>query len=278
MVAEPLSIRRGFDDLPHGQMHYRSAGAGAPLLLLHSSPGSARQMEGLIRRFASRMRVIAPDTPGNGDSDPLPGDGHEIADLARAMLAFLDSQGIETAHVYGMHTGAAIAAELALLAPERVKGVMLDGLTDMHGDELETALNRYAAPFEADLEGAFLTRLFAFCRDQYLFYPWHVRTAAARRPGGLPAADDLAGLVLETLKARTSYHHNYHAAFRWQPRVRLPLLTCPALLMASAADPLFEVTQALAGVIPFAPLPRFDAPEFGEARHAAMAALMGLEG
>lgn len=231
-----------------------------------------------MRSFAPYMRVMAPDTPGNGDSDPLPGSDHEIADLAHVMLEFMNAQCVETAYVYGMHTGAAIAAELALRAPERVKGVMLDGLTDLQDSDLEIALNHYATPFEADLEGAYLTRLFAFCRDQYLFYPWYERTAAARRTCGLPPADDLAGLVLETLKARTSYHRNYHAAFRWQPRVRLPLLTCSALLMASAADPLFEVTQALAGAtIPFAPLPRFDSPEFGEARHAKMAAFMGLE-
>lgn len=277
MGVDPHPIRRGFADVPHGQMHFRAAGAGAPLLLLHSSPGSAKQMERLIRSFAPQMRVIAPDTPGNGDSDPLPGNGHEITDLARAMWIFMDAQGIEAAYVYGMHTGAAIAAELALLAPERVRGVMLDGLTDMQGAELGDALAHYAAPFEADLDGSFLTRLFAFCRDQYLFYPWHVRTREARRDGGLPPADDLAGLVLEAMKARTSYHHNYHAAFRWQPRARLPMLTVPALLTASEADPLFETTKALSGPLPFAPLPRFDAPDFAETRRIVMARFMGLE-
>lgn len=281
MPADAPAIRRRFADLAHGQVHYRTAGSSGPvLLLLHASPGSSRQLERMIASFAGTMRVIAPDTPGNGDSVALPGDTPAIADLARAMLELLDTLGIARAHVYGSHTGAAIAAELALLAPDRVATVMLDGLTDLTADQLDEMLARYAHPFAADDDGAYLTRVFQFCRDQYLFFPWYDHTAQASRAGGLPGADDLAALVLETLKARTTYHRNYHAAFRWPARERLPLLARPALLLASAADPLHAATQGLAAMAPgkrFTTLPRFDVPDFAERRRAALVQFMGLE-
>ena len=54
-------------------MHYRVAGSGPPLFLLHPSPLSSAFMEPLMRRLAGRVTAIAPDTPGFGDSDPIAG-------------------------------------------------------------------------------------------------------------------------------------------------------------------------------------------------------------
>jgi pimeloyl-ACP methyl ester carboxylesterase len=281
MGVEDAMVRRAFADLPHGQLHYRHAGSGEVLLLLHGSPGSARQLVRMIDGFAPDLRVIAPDTPGNGDSEPLPLVAPEIADLAGAMLRFLDSLGLAQCHVYGTHTGAAIAAELAIAAPGRVRSVMLDGISDLAGEELEEFLDCYASPFEADLDGDYLARLFGFCRDQFRYFPWYRHTSGAQRDTTPPHPDALDALVLETLKARTSYQRNYHAAFRWPARARLGLIPCPVVLMASTSDPLCETTRALA---PFArggtfqALPRYDAPDFAAQRRAAMMHFMAMEG
>jgi len=272
MADEP--IRRRFVDLPHGQVHYRTCGQGAPLLLLHSSPGSSRQLERMIAALADRRQVFAPDTPGNGDSAPLGPGGHAITDLAAAMLAFMDAAGIATADVHGTHTGAAIAAELAILAPSRVRTVALDGVSVLAGAQLDDFLARYAPPFVPDHEGSHLARAYQFCRDQFLFFPWYDRTRAARRDCGLPSPEDLDALVIELLKSGRSYSANYHAAFRWYAAVRLPLVSCPLLLMASAADPLFEATRAVAGDrYRFQPLPRFDAADYADVRGRALATL-----
>ncbi len=269
MPASPVISRR-FADLAHGQIHYREAGTGEVLLALHASPGSSRQMTGLIAQFAGQLRVVAPDTPGNGDSDALPLDAPEIADLAATMLALLDSFGIERAHVYGSHTGAAIAAELALLAPGRVLSVTFDGIGHWHGAELSEALARYAQPFAPDLEGKYLGRLFTFCRNQFLFYPWYRETETARRAGDLPPPEILHGLVIEVMKAATTYHRNYHAAFRWDAPGSLPLLTVPTLFMASESDPLFANARRLAGSHAFTALPALSGRECGVARHVAI--------
>lgn len=272
-MTQPVEIKRGFADLPHGQMHYRQAGSGAPLLMLHASPGSSRQLVSLISGFADQARVIAPDTPGNGDSVPLKDGEPTIAELAEAQLRFLDAVGLDQVDLYGSHTGAAIAAELAIIAPDRVRAVVLDGVSALTPEELEDILANYAFPFTPDREGAYLIRLFQFCRDQYFFFPWYNRTREGRRDGGLGTAADLHAWVTEVMKANETYHLNYRAAFKWPAWERLPLLKVPALLMAAQTDPLFGVTEQLASATPggrFAALPRSDEPGFAERRKAMM--------
>ena len=63
------------------QVHYRRAGSGAPVLLLHQTPAFlVRAMLPLMRFLAPRFTVIAPDMPGYGASDRL---GHRCAALRR---------------------------------------------------------------------------------------------------------------------------------------------------------------------------------------------------
>ena len=272
-------IRRGFVDLAHGQMHYRHAGAGsltadgAPLLVIHASPGSSRQQVGLIADFAAHSAVLAPDTPGNGDSVALGTPEVSVTQMAGAYLAFMDALGVGKVNLYGSHTGAAIAAELAILAPERVGAVVLDGISVMSAEELADVLTHYAHPFDPDLDGAYLQRIFQFCRDQYLFFPWYARDKAHQRIGGLPRAEDLHAWVLEVMKGCQTYHLNYRAAFAWDAFARLPLVAVRALVIAGQNDPLFGGTRAAAGALPvpaFASLPRFDDPDFMARRRAAM--------
>lgn len=276
-MEERGAIRRGFADLPHGQTHYRMAGDGAPLLALHASPGSSRQLVGLIRSLADGHTVYAPDTPGNGDSAVLFDREPTIAELAEAELRFLDAMGLETVDVYGSHTGAAIAAELAILAPDRVRRLVLDGLSWLTPDELEEILANYAFPFVPDQDGSYLIRLFQFCRDQYFFFPWYNRTRAGRRDGGLGSAQDLHAWVTEVMKASETYHLNYRAAFKYDAKDRLPRLAVPTLAIAGENDPLVAITEELAGLVPggrFQRLPRFDAPDFAAHRKAAITAFL----
>jgi pimeloyl-ACP methyl ester carboxylesterase len=272
-MTENSLMRRGFADVAHGQMHYRTAGDGAPLLALHGSPGSSKQLVRLIADLSARRRVIAPDTAGNGDSERLPLEAPTIRDLAAVLTGFLDALGLDHVDVYGSHTGACIAVELALLAPGRIGRVVLDGVQVLTQEAREEVMARYAFPFPADLEGAYLMRAFQFCRDQYIFYPWYKRTRQAQRSGGLPEAKDLHDWVLEVLKAHETYHLNYRAAFQWEPARRLPLLKKPVLVIANENDPLAEDTVQAAGMVPdgrFVALPRGDAPDFRARRLAAI--------
>jgi len=269
------TVRRAFADTSIGQLHYRYAGQGPALLLLHASPGSSKQLEGLIAMLAGSFRVIAPDTPGNGDSPPLPLEKPVIADYSRLMLELMDALQIDAATVYGSHTGACLASEMALLAPERIERVVQDGAVVFSTEERAEMLEHYAHPFEPDLEGTHFLRAFIFCRDQFVFFPWYARDKDHVRSTGFPDARSLHDWVMEVLKGATSYHLAYRAAFGYPAEERLPMVKQPILCMSAADDPLGPGTHALADRIAnasFQALPRYDAKDYPERLAEAIAA------
>jgi len=112
----------------YGKLHYREAGQGAPLVLLHATPRSSRAYSKLQPLLAPGHHVIAPDTLGFGLSDPLP-KGASIEQLATSVADLLTSLGIEQAAVFGLHTGNKIAAALAAAEPTRISKLMLCGMS-----------------------------------------------------------------------------------------------------------------------------------------------------
>lgn len=116
----------GYADTAMGQVHYRRAGLGAPLLLLGSSGRSSSIFEGLMPLLAPHFDVVAIDTPGFGQSCPLP-QGATIEALAACAVEVLDALGLRRCHLYGLHTGNKIATAFAGRWPERVDRLILAG-------------------------------------------------------------------------------------------------------------------------------------------------------
>ncbi|NBX58373.1 MAG: alpha/beta fold hydrolase, partial [Gammaproteobacteria bacterium] len=82
---------RGYTGPAGAQIHYRALGEGPPVCLLHASPLSSAFMIGQMQALAAAgYRAIALDTPGYGQSDPLPSPPTTLADYARAFLAGID--------------------------------------------------------------------------------------------------------------------------------------------------------------------------------------------
>jgi len=267
------TIERGFVSLPHGQIHFRRAGIEGdrpPLVMIHASPGSSKQLAGLIRALASDRLVLAPDTAGNGDSDPPAAPQPSINDLAALAFEAIDRLLDGRIQLYGSHTGASIAMEIAIAHPERVDALILDGMGLYAAGEQAEILERYAREIGPDLEGAHLMKVWHFCRDQFLFWPYYNRTAAGRLPNGLPDADTLHDFVVEVLKAVRSYHKSYRAAFRHPKRERLPQLTVPTLVASSPSDMLHEFAEEVAALVPGAP--RTTLPTWDHAAYDAKAA------
>lgn len=259
-------IRRGFVDFEQGQIHYRHAGAkdAPPLLMLHASPGSSRQLEPLMVEMARNFRVIAPDTMGNGDSMPPPGDQPEIADYARAVLETADRLGLEHFRLYGTHTGARIACEIALSNPARVNRLILDGFGIYAPGDVDEILKKYTPRMVPDQQGAFVFQAWQFCRDQFIWFPWFRKEADRRVAHDLPDAEFLYARYVEILKALGTYHQSYRAAFRYSMADHVPGITRPTLITFAENDlvrPAFDAARALLPVADAEVLPGIRTPE-----------------
>ena len=152
--------------------------------------------------------------------------------------------------IYGSHTGASIAMELAIAQPKRVRRLVLDGIGLYTPEELADILAHYAPAIEPDQIGSQLTWAWHFVRDQALFFPWFKRDAGHARTGGLPPAEVLHATVVEVLKSIRTYHLAYRAAFRHPKRERLPLVTVPALVLGDSSDPLFPAQEEVCSLLP----------------------------
>ncbi len=126
-ASKMQGVTRYFVTIGDRQVHYLRAGAGPCVVLLHGSPESSFSLLPLIHILKNRFTVIAPDTPGNGNSEPLSIDDPLIPDYAGALGDLLNALGIETCALYGFHTGADIAVCYSTQAPARVSMVVANG-------------------------------------------------------------------------------------------------------------------------------------------------------
>jgi len=197
-----------------------------------------------MRELADEFTVIAPDTPGNGLSAPLP-PGSTMADFADGVADFLAEIGVERFIVYGFHTGAACALAIALRHPGRNVAAIANGYIQMDAAELADVLEQYLPPFRIEWSGAHLAWSWARIREQYIFFPWYRRTEAARLRTGLPRTELLHAAVMDLLRAGDGYRHAYHAAFTFDRAAAVRQVTIPTLVMVSKTDALSHYLERL---------------------------------
>lgn len=102
------------------QLHYQAYGeAGHPLLILHGLLGESGNWHTLgSRAFAEHFRVYALDQRNHGRSPHT--DVFDYPSMAADVVAFMESQGLGSAHLLGHSMGGKTAMHVALAHPERV--------------------------------------------------------------------------------------------------------------------------------------------------------------
>src|SRR4051812_43903270 len=193
-----ITIRRGFTDIAEGQVHYRTIDGGAdantpPILLLHSSPLSSLLMVKFATHLAEKRDVIAIDTLGQGDSCP-PARADPMMDYfadatARALMAL--GKKYKQVDVFGTHTGARIAADLAIDHPKCVRKVILDGMRRMPSGLYEEYAEKIDMSRHIDSDGTQFFKAWNKWRDEYLFKPPHRWTQEQATGSPLPSARDM---------------------------------------------------------------------------------------
>jgi pimeloyl-ACP methyl ester carboxylesterase len=102
------------------RVHYRKAGQGSPVVLLHGWPQTSYAWRDVMAALAHKHTVIAPDMRGMGATSKA-ALGYDTNNVADDLRALLDAIGIEKIYLAGHDWGGAVAYAFAAQFPERVK-------------------------------------------------------------------------------------------------------------------------------------------------------------
>ncbi len=120
------ALRDATVTLPDGRrLAYTEWGVpdGKPVLSFHGTPSTRLWCPDEGATTTAGVRLIMPDRPGIGRSDPL--EGRTLADWPKDVEALADALQIPSFAVVGVSDGGSYAAACAALIPERLTGVAL---------------------------------------------------------------------------------------------------------------------------------------------------------
>ena len=231
------------------ELFYFRRGSGTPVLLIQGMAGH-HQIWGdeLVDGLAQNFEVIVYDHRGVGDSTDVPGN-FTIADLADDAVGLLDSLDIGSAHVFGISMGGAIAQQLVVSHPERVRGLVL-GCTFSGGPR-----STLDAPGPMAMLQAMSTRdLDQITRAAFI---------ANHSPTFAADSANLAAFTERSLAVRMTANtimRQVQAAALHDVSAQLPSVQAPTLVLHGTADDMVRYSNgvALAELIPNATLHTFE--------------------
>jgi len=106
------------------ELRYLASGSGPPLVLVHGLGGCAANWRAIAPAFAPERRVIVPELPGHGGSEPLPGVS-SLDPFAEAVLTVLEAEDALPAPWVGHSLGGLVGLRAAVRRPEAVTGIVL---------------------------------------------------------------------------------------------------------------------------------------------------------
>jgi pimeloyl-ACP methyl ester carboxylesterase len=227
-------------------LHWREAGSGRPLVLVHCYPVDGRLFDAQLRAAASgrlACRMILPDLPGFGSS-PVPErcpSSYTVDELAWLVGELIRREGLERPIAGGVAIGGSIAMSLAAGRGHQLSALVLVANRPT-GDAPELAARREAAAERVMAVGS--PAVAADLADAALASRASERVRSRVR-SMIAAADRRA--IAALVRAIAS---------RPDPRPVLPSLALPALVVAGSDDP-FGPSKAVRGLADLLPQARF---------------------
>ncbi len=223
-----VRIRKGYVDGPFGQIHYREAGEGIPLVLAHQSPVNSRMFAAVLPHFADHgLRAIAVDTPGYGESD-VPPAAPAVDDYADAFEAVLERLSLDRVHALGHHTGAMIMCRLAVRHPERIASLTMSGPPVFNEKEVEQFGSMALEPVPPKKDGS------------------HLIEAWQRRLGYSPGWTNVRAMhdrLIDQLWAGDTWWYGFRAAFDHPMKPDVMKIACPTMILTNTGDDIYHLAQ-----------------------------------
>jgi haloacetate dehalogenase len=141
MTALLSDFESHYQDVGDITLHYRKAGSGPPLVLLHGYPQTHMMWHEIAPYLATDFTVYLPDLRGYGDSSkPAGGPMHDDPNhrryskrqMATDIIGLMNAAGIDTFDLIGHDRGARVAHRLCLDHAARVKRVAFLDIIPTH--------------------------------------------------------------------------------------------------------------------------------------------------
>ncbi|HZP58516.1 MAG TPA: alpha/beta hydrolase [Dehalococcoidia bacterium] len=206
------------------ELHCIERGAGDPVLFIAGLGMDHRAWTPVVARLEDAFRCITFDNRDAGRSQRTPG-AYTVADMADDAAGVLDALGVERADVAGLSMGGAIAQELAIRRPERVRRLVLIA-TYTSGDPRGTAI--FAAH-------ALLRRTLS--REDYVrATSWSVYSHQDYRREGFVEAQVRASAENALWQEQDAYERQVAATTNACTEDRLRDIAAPTLIIAGTED------------------------------------------
>lgn len=227
-MTENSGVRRGYANTSAGQMHFREAGDGPPLVLVHQALRSSLEFRLVIPLLSDYWHVIAVDLMGYGDSD-MPKTAYMVDDHASRIAELVDDLCLGPVAIAGQHTGGNVALEFAARFPEKVKALVLSGPAVVIGEEERAMLVEKMSAIqypEPRSDGSHLLPI------------WQEGLVSSYDVPRLPESEPelLADFFLEQIKAGPRRKEAHIAAFSHDALERAAHVRVPTLVMTGTHD------------------------------------------
>jgi pimeloyl-ACP methyl ester carboxylesterase len=211
-------MKKNYIDIaPNLQLHYRKAGNGFPIVLLHPSPRSSKLLIPFGTVLSEHFEVILPDLFGYGQSDALPIEIQTVDDYLPYLNEAFEKIGLDKFALYGSATGAQIAITFALHYPEKIAHLFLDNAAEFTDSQRQSVLENYFIDVTPQADGSHLPTIWHHIQQSLYFFPWNEPTAENQfQSQKLPSeieAKVCNDAMIDYLLAGTDYDKAYRAAF-----------------------------------------------------------------
>jgi pimeloyl-ACP methyl ester carboxylesterase len=231
-------FRPHFAEIDGVRTRYFLGGEGPPLTMIHGLGGAAVNFTKLAPILARRRRVLIPDLPGHGLSEPLE-QVEGIATYSRHLREVAELEGMLPGAVLGYSMGGVVALRLAVEEPDDVTALALVApagiVSTTRRAELWLGVTAALRPAQVmtRFRGTFARR------PRLRWLPFGLWGAAD--PEAL-APDAVIGF-LEGPSQHTDVHSAGRALLVDDPRPDLDRVRCPAVLVWGARDRLVPLTD-----------------------------------
>ena len=110
------------------ELYYEEHGSGEPLIMVLGLGQDVATWGLQIEALSKHLRLIVFDNRDAGRSSRCP-DNYTTQSMAQDMMGLMDHLEIERTHLLGTSMGGMIAQHVALMAPERLKSLILASTT-----------------------------------------------------------------------------------------------------------------------------------------------------